>query len=86
MQILSDVIGMPIKIIKSENACALGSAMFAAVISGIYPNIEEAQKHMQSDIEKEYVPRREMKEVYDRLYQKYLLLGKTAEQLIELNN
>lgn len=86
MQILSDVIGMPIKIIKSENACALGSAMFAAVISGIYPNIEEAQKHMQSDIEKEYVPRQETKEVYDKLYRKYLLLGKTAEKLIELNN
>lgn len=82
MQILSDVTEMPIKIIKSENACALGSAMFAAVVSGIYPTIEEAEKHMRSEIEKEYTPNPMLKTIYNQLYQKYLELGHAAEQLI----
>lgn len=83
MQILADVTEMPIQVIQSENACALGSAMFAAVVAGIYPSIEEAERYMKSAIEKEYIPDEKMKPIYNHLYQKYLLLGKTAEQLIQ---
>ncbi|MGI6243825.1 MAG: ribulokinase [Prevotella sp.] len=83
MQILADVIEMPIKVIKSENACALGAAMFAAVVSGIHSDIAKAQEYMKSAVEKEYAPRAEMREVYNKLYQKYLILGKTAESLIK---
>ncbi|MFO7683109.1 MAG: FGGY-family carbohydrate kinase, partial [Chloroflexota bacterium] len=33
MQIVADVLNMPIKVARSEQACALGSAMAAAVVS-----------------------------------------------------
>lgn len=82
MQVLADIIGMPIQIIESENACALGAAMFAAVVSGIYSSIEDANSHMKSPIEKVYMPNPDRQEVYHTLYSKYILLGKTAEQFI----
>jgi L-ribulokinase len=44
MQIVADVLNMPIKVARSEQACALGSAMAAAVVAGVYPNTAEAQK------------------------------------------
>ena len=44
MQIVADVLNMPIKVARSEQACALGSAMAAAVVAGIYQNTSEAQK------------------------------------------
>ena len=51
MQTLADVLDMPIRVVRSEQTCALGAAMFAAVAAGIYPDISEATKHMGSDIE-----------------------------------
>ena len=44
MQIVADVLDMPIKVARSEQACALGSAMAAAVAAGVYTNTSEAQK------------------------------------------
>jgi len=44
MQVVADVLNMPIKVARAEQACALGSAMAAAVVGGIYGTIEEAQK------------------------------------------
>ncbi len=44
MQIVADVLNMPIKVARSEQACALGSAMAAAVVAGVYPNTAEARK------------------------------------------
>lgn len=51
MQIVCDVLNMPIKVASSEQACALGSAMAAAVVAGVYPNISEAQKKMGGGFE-----------------------------------
>jgi L-ribulokinase len=47
---------MPIKVIKYEQICALGAAMFAAIAADIYKTVEEAQQKMESGIEKEYIP------------------------------
>jgi len=79
MQTVCDVIGMPILVARSEQACALGSAMAAAVAGGIYPSVEEAQKKMGSGFEYEYKPRKEFTETYRKLYQKYLKLGHFIE-------
>ena len=43
MQTLSDVLNMPIKVCKTDQACALGAAMFAATAAGIYSKVEDAQ-------------------------------------------
>ena len=76
MQTLCDVINMPIKVVKSEQACALGAAINAAVASGLYSDVKTAQKVMSSPIEIEYTPRESKVNIYNTLYQKYLEIGK----------
>ena len=76
MQTLADVLNMPIRIVRSQQTCALGAAMFAAVAAGVYQDIMEAMKYMGADIEVEYKPDTERAKVYEILYQKYLELAK----------
>ena len=79
MQIVCDVLNMPIKVARSEQACALGSAMAAAVVAGIYPTISEAQKKMGGGFETTYLPIAENAAKYEVLYAKYIKLGKLIE-------
>lgn len=79
MQVTADVLKMPIKVVRSEQACALGAAIFAAAAAGLYPSVYEAQARMASDFSETYFPNGEMAGVYDRLYEKYLLLGRFME-------
>ncbi len=79
MQIVADVLNMPIKVARSEQACALGSAMAASVAAGIYSNTSEAQKKMGGGIETEYHPIPENVEKYKVLYEKYKKFGKLIE-------
>jgi L-ribulokinase len=82
MQTLADVLGMPIKVAKTEQACAFGAAMFATVIAGIYPEVEAAQKAMGQGFMSEYLPDTEKHQAYLILYEKYSQLGKFTENLI----
>lgn len=79
MQIVADVLDMPIKVARSEQACALGSAMAAAVAAGVYSNTSEAQKNMGGGIETEYHPIPENVEKYKKLYEKYKKFGSFVE-------
>ncbi|MBN2636594.1 MAG: ribulokinase [Prolixibacteraceae bacterium] len=79
MQIVADVLDMPIKVARSEQACALGSAMAAAVVAGVYANTSDAQKKMGGGIETEYHPIPENVEKYKALYEKYKKFGKFIE-------
>ncbi|WP_167608525.1 ribulokinase [Maribellus sediminis] len=79
MQIVADVLDMPIKVARSEQACALGSAMAAAVAAGVYASTSEAQKNMGGGIETEYHPIPENVEKYKVLYEKYQKFGKFVE-------
>lgn len=71
MQTLANVLNMEIKVVRSEQACALGSAMFAATASGIYDNVNEAQKALSSGFDVIYYPEAEKVEIYKELYKKY---------------
>jgi L-ribulokinase len=75
MQILSDVLDMDIKVLKNDQAVALGAAMFAAVVAGLYPDIPAAQKAMASPVERVYRPNPERVRVYEGLYARYRSLG-----------
>lgn len=79
MQIVCDVLNMPIKVARSGQACALGSAMAAAVVAGVYPDIPEAQKRMGGGFEKTYFPIPSNVARYAKSYAQYVALGKVIE-------
>jgi L-ribulokinase len=79
MQIVSDVLNMPIKVAASDQTCALGAAMTASVVAGIHKDIPTAQKIMGGGFEKEYYPDPIRAEKYERLFNKYRYLGKMIE-------
>jgi len=81
MQIVTDVLNMPVSVVRSEQTCALGSAMAASVVAGIHENFEEAQKAMGGGFEKEYHPRPEFVVMYGELYKKYLHLAESIEKM-----
>ena len=83
MQTLSDVLNMPIKVCKTDQACALGAAMFAATAAGIYPKVEDAQKAMSSGFAHEYKPDSENAKLYREIYRKYIKLGAFTEKNTE---
>ena len=82
MQILSDVLDMPVKVASSFQAVALGAAVFAAVASGYYKDIYEAQEKMASGSLKTYNPIKENVETYKRLYGLYRKLGSQVEDIL----
>ena len=80
MQTLANVLGIPIKVAKTEQACALGAAMFAAVAAGLYNKVEDAQKAIGAGFAHTYYPNEEDHKLYQELYQNYLKLGKASEK------
>ncbi|MDR2882314.1 MAG: ribulokinase [Alistipes sp.] len=80
MQTLSDVLDMPIKVCRTDQACALGAAMFAATAAGVYAKVEDAQAAMSSGFASEYKPDAKNAALYRALYRKYLKLGAFTEK------
>jgi L-ribulokinase len=83
MQIVADVLNMPIKVASSDQTCALGSAMAASVVAGVHKNISAAQKAMGGGFEKEYLPDPANAKKYETLFSRYKKLGHLIEK--ELN-
>jgi L-ribulokinase len=79
MQILADVMNVDISVSAAEQACALGSAMYAAVVAGVYPSLAEAQQKMNAGFSTVYTPRPDWVKKYHKIYQRYLALGKFEE-------
>ncbi len=83
MQVVADVLNMPIKVASSDQTCALGSAMAASVVAGIYKDIPTAQNGMGSGFEKEYKPDPERARNYEVLFEKYKKLGSFIENQLK---
>lgn len=79
MQMMADVMNMPIRIHKSEQTCALGAAMFAATAAGIYPKVEDAMAAMGQGFDAEYHPAENNVAIYARRFEKYAALGNCIE-------
>jgi len=75
MQMMADVMNMPIRIHKSEQTCAIGAAMFAATAAGIYTRVEEAMAAMGQGFDANYFPNAERAAIYAKRYLKYSELG-----------
>ncbi len=82
MQIVADVLNKPIKVARSEQAVALGTAMAAAVVAGVYASVPEAQAAMGSGFETEYHPDPGMVSLYASRYQQYKRFGAFVEEEI----
>lgn len=79
MQLMADVIGMPIRVHRSEQTCALGAAMFAATAAGVFSRVEDAMKQMGQGFEREYIPEPSRTAVYAQRYRRYQQLGSFIE-------
>ena len=71
MQIYADVTGREMKISRSAQTCALGSAVAAAVVGGAYPDFARAQAAMCGIKETTFKPIPANHKVYKRLYKLY---------------
>ena len=80
MQIVADVMRMTISVPRSDQTCALGAAMCAATVAGVYSSIEEAKKSMGSGFSETYVPDSGRADMYDTLYERYKRLGRFIEE------
>lgn len=85
MQTMADVLNTPIKVAQSEQACALGAAIFGAVAAAVHQNTETAMNAMASPFEKEYQPIKENAEAYKEVYKNYSELCETMENHIMKN-
>jgi len=72
MQIYADVTGCEMQVSGSSQACALGSAVSAAVLAGVHPDFPTAQRAMTSLAPACYIPIPENQAIYERLYALYL--------------
>lgn len=79
MQVMADVLNMPIKVAKSEQTPALGAAMLAATAAGVYKTVEDAKKAMGGGFDAEYQPMPENVKQYHSLYEKYTVFGDFIE-------
>jgi L-ribulokinase len=82
MQVMADVMNMPIRIHRSEQTCALGAAMFAATAAGLYPKVEDAMEVMGQGFDVEYKPNPKVTSVYARRFEKYKKLGASLEKKV----
>jgi len=75
MQIYADVIGLEMKVARSAQACALGSAMAGAVVAGKrgggHATFAAAQAAMSGVKKKAFKPDRENHRIYVELYRLY---------------
>ena len=82
MQMMADVMNMPIRIHKCEQTCAAGAAMFAATAAGIYPKIEDAMEAMGSGFDTTYHPNKKKVAFFKKRYKKYKKLGAFVEKQV----
>jgi L-ribulokinase len=74
MQIYADVTGRPMKVSRSAQTCALGSAIAGAVVAGVHQDFASAQKVMTGLKPKIYEPDPKAHEIYRELYALYRTL------------
>ncbi len=81
MQVMADVMNMPIRIHKSEQTCAIGAAMFGATAAGLYARVEDAMAAMGQGFDQEFKPDPKAAGIYNKRYQRYVEMGRSVEEI-----
>jgi L-ribulokinase len=71
MQIYADVLNRPMKVSRSAQTCALGSAIFGAVVAGVFESVEDAQGAMTGTKPYVYEPEPRAAKTYAKLFGLY---------------
>ncbi|GAB2942103.1 ribulokinase [Hymenobacter coalescens] len=79
MQTLADVLNRPIKVAESDQAPALGAAMYAAVAAGLHPDVTTAQRAMGNGFAETYTPTPARVADYETRYRQYQAFGAFVE-------
>lgn len=90
MQVFADVTGCTIQVAPSQQATALGAAIYGAVAAGAerggHRTVQEAVRAMTGEAQVEYVPDPARQAHYDKLYRYYIQLhdyfGREAKDLM----
>ncbi len=81
-QIKADVTGKEIIVPSSDTATALGAAILAGVGTGVYSSFEEAVE-ITVETKRKHVPNKDNKEIYDKMYNKYLKLYDNLKDMMQ---
>lgn len=81
MQMLANILQLPIRVHRSENTCAIGAAMNAATAAGIHSSVSAAINAMGQGFEQTWQPDPGMLQTTEHRYQQYLQAGKYIETL-----
>lgn len=82
MQVMADVLNMPIKVLNVVQGPALGEVMCASVAAGFFPDLETAQSSLGIKDYKVYTPKAEHRGFYEATYLKYKKL-ENVKQILE---
>jgi L-ribulokinase len=85
MQMMADVMNMPIRIHSSEQTCALGASMFAATAAGLYPKVEDAMAAIGQGFDATYTPDPARADLYAQRFIAYEKLGAFIEAETTVN-
>ena len=79
MQMMANVLNIPIMVSKENQSCARGAAIYAAVAAGIFESILEAQNSLCEKYEANYYPNEIAHLEMEAKYQMYCHLGEQTE-------
>jgi L-ribulokinase len=74
MQIYADILGREIKISRSAQTCALGSAIMASVAAGAHSSVLNAIKAMTGYKPVSYTPHQSNAQTYNRINALYTMI------------
>ncbi|MEW2921143.1 MULTISPECIES: ribulokinase [unclassified Allomuricauda] len=82
MQMMSNVLNLPVKVHNSEQTCAMGACMFASVVGNIHNDVEEAMTKMGKGYDKSFMPESDRVETHKRRYNVYKKQGVFQERIL----
>ena len=84
MQMLADVMNIPIFVRIDSQVCARGAVIYASVGAGICSSIPEAQKRYCNYDSISYTPNAARRNLYSTQYKQYLKMGQLSESFSEV--